>query len=115
MPWSAMIADQKLQERAHMHFTQMSSHANVIDKISIWRILNRYWVHHINKKRSKHGEFASMFKQLVKYPERFHSYFRMTKEQFYALLNLIKSKIQPRICKFRKPISAIEKLVVTLK
>ena len=75
----------------------------------------RYWVHHINKKRSKHGEFASMFKQLVKYPERFHSYFRMTKEQFYALLNLIKSKIQPRICKFRKPISAIEKLVVTLK
>ena len=30
MPWSAIIADQPLQDPAHLHFTQMSYDGNVI-------------------------------------------------------------------------------------
>jgi len=48
------------------------------------------WVHGINKKRSKFGELHRLVQELRNDPRRFHMYFRMAKEEFDYVHDLIK-------------------------
>lgn len=73
------------------------------------------WVHDINQKRSKLGEFHRLVQELRNDPRRFHMYFRMMKEEFDYVHDLIKKDIQKQSTQFRKPISTEERLAVCLR
>ncbi|VVC33296.1 Hypothetical protein CINCED_3A010333 [Cinara cedri] len=47
------------------------------------------------------GEFHRLFRELRNEPKRFHMYFRMTKEEFDYLHELIKQDIQKQNTQFR--------------
>ena len=67
------------------------------------------------KKRLKLGEFHRLVQELRNDPRRFHVYFRMTKEEFDYVHDLIKKDIQKQSTQFRKPISIEERLAVCLR
>jgi len=52
------------------------------------------WVHEINKKRLKLGEFHCLVRELRNDLRQFHMYFRMTKDEFDYIHNLNKKLIQ---------------------
>jgi len=53
----------------------------------------RPWGHDVNTKREELGEFRRLVQKLRDDSKRFHMYFRMTKEQFNYLHEIIKSDI----------------------
>ena len=61
------------------------------DTITVRR---KVWVHDINMQRKKKGEFHHLVKELEEHPNRYEMYFRMTKEEFYFLHDLIKGDIK---------------------
>lgn len=73
------------------------------------------WVHDIPNSRYKEGEYHTLFPRLLRHPDRFHTYFRMTKEKFYELLQIIKPHIELQNTFFRRAIGAEEKLMVTIR
>ncbi|KAK4883897.1 hypothetical protein RN001_000168 [Aquatica leii] len=76
---------------------------------------NRVWVHNINKKREKMGEFYRLVSELRKDPKRFHMYFRMTMEEFDYLHQLIENDIKKMNTQFRRAITSEERLAVCLR
>ncbi|CAI6354047.1 unnamed protein product [Macrosiphum euphorbiae] len=58
------------------------------------------WVQDINKKISKLGEFHRLVQELPNDPRRFHMYFRMMKEEFDYVHDLIKKDIQKKSTQF---------------
>ena len=48
----------------------------------------RYWVHPINSKCEESGEFNTLYKDLW-YPDRFHTYYHMSLDQFDYILQSI--------------------------
>lgn len=66
-------------------------------------------------KRIKLGEFNRLVHELRMGPRRFLMYFRMTKEEFDYVHELIKKDIQKQSTQFRKPISTEERLAVCLR
>ncbi|KAK4873925.1 hypothetical protein RN001_013285 [Aquatica leii] len=75
---------------------------------------NRVWVHNINKKKEKVGEFYRLVSELRKDPKRFHMYFRMTIEEFDYLHQLIENDIKKMNTQFRRAITSEERLAVCL-
>ena len=73
------------------------------------------WVHPLNQKRSRKGKFYILYKAQRKFPERFFENYRMSVQQFDYLLGLISPLIEGKSCNFRTPISAKQKLVLTLR
>ena len=71
-------------------------------------------MHEINLKREEDGEFHTLINILEKEEnrDRFHMYFRMSKEEFDYLHELIKEKIRKVDTKFRKAISTKERLAI---
>ncbi|KAF5302344.1 hypothetical protein FQA39_LY10383 [Lamprigera yunnana] len=75
---------------------------------------SRPWVHKINKKRDELGEFHHLIPELQQCPKRFHMYFRMSKEKFAYLHELVRSDIEKQDTQFRRAISSEEILAVRL-
>ncbi|XP_031329354.1 protein ALP1-like isoform X1 [Photinus pyralis] len=75
------------------------------------------WVHEINLNRENDGEYHTLIKILEKEEnsDRFHMYFRMSKNQFNYLHDLIKDKIRKIDSKFRRAIGTKERLAVCLR
>lgn len=74
----------------------------------------RWWVRHIFTKREKQGDANNLFKEMILNDrESFYNYTRMTFDQFENLL----CRVGPRITKysFRKPLSAKDRLLITLR
>jgi len=74
----------------------------------------KYHTNDIFKDREKYGEFHTLFHQLLEQEEDFFSYMRMTKSNFYYILENIREKIQKQ-SNFRRCISPEERLMVTLR
>ncbi|KAF5275922.1 hypothetical protein FQA39_LY00718 [Lamprigera yunnana] len=72
------------------------------------------WVHKINKKRDELGEFHHLIPELQQCPKRFHIYFRMSKEKFAYLHELVQSDIAKQDIQFQNAISSEERLAVCL-
>ena len=68
-----------------------------------------------NIKRDYLGEYKVLCLELEKYPDKYFKYFRMSKEKFDILLELIAHNIEPTMNNFRKPNEAKLKLVLTLR
>lgn len=75
----------------------------------------RKWVHEINEKREEFGEFHRLCKELSSYEDRFVSYFRMTREQFEKLHELVSPGISKITTNWRKPICSKERLAICLR
>ena len=75
----------------------------------------RFWTHNINRSRERFGEFFHLYKSLQEDSERFYRYFRMNESTFSYILKKVERRIQKQNTNFRKAISPIEKLVITLR
>ena len=75
----------------------------------------KYWVHPINQTRRDFGEFHTLYKDLRKYPDRFYTYYRMSPEQFDAILAQIEHLIYKPNSNWRCSISAEEKLAICIR
>ena len=87
----------------------------VADYYSFLRRKRKYWVHPINIKRDYLGEYTVLCLEFEKYPGNYFKYFKMSKEKFDILLELIARNIEPTMNNFRKPIEAKLKLLLTLR
>ncbi|XP_053999880.1 uncharacterized protein LOC128887706 [Hylaeus anthracinus] len=72
-------------------------------------------VHPINMERNKFGEFQNLMLQLIEDEERFKTYYRMTKREFYHVLSLVGTKIEKQCTQFEKSIPAEIRLAVYLR
>lgn len=75
----------------------------------------KLWVHDINLSRDAEGEYNTLFPRLKCDEKRFKTYFRMSVDKFYEILHLVELHITKQYTKYRRPISAEERLVVTLR
>ncbi|XP_067006617.2 uncharacterized protein [Anabrus simplex] len=75
----------------------------------------RQWVHETNLRREEKGEYHNLVRELNAHPERFQMYFRLNKEEFNYLHNLIKDEIVGQNTQFREAISTEQKLAVCLR
>ena len=73
------------------------------------------WVHEINTKRPIYGEYHHLMKDLCDDERKFYDYFRMKKDTFNYILKLLGPELEKMTTNFRKPISAEERLVITLR
>ena len=73
------------------------------------------WVHHICASRDEEGEYHTLFSHLKKDDTKFFQYCRMSYIKFCELLSYIKDDITMQETRFRKPISAEERLFLTLR
>jgi len=78
-------------------------------------VRRKLWVHDINMKRKEKGEFHNLIKELEEHPNRYEKYFRMTKDEFNFLHDLIRGDIKTRNTQFREAITTEEKLAVCLR
>ena len=79
------------------------------------RNTRRYWVHPIQQKRDSLGEFHHLYPQLIKDSEKFIKYFRMQKSSFSELQDICQDDLLKENTNYRKAISPIERLTVTLR
>ncbi|KAL0124146.1 hypothetical protein PUN28_006162 [Cardiocondyla obscurior] len=70
----------------------------------------RVWVHNINLRRKEKGEYHHLINNLKEDRSRYENYFRMTKEEFEVLHDLIKEDIKTENTQMREAISTREKL-----
>jgi len=68
-------------------------------------VLRKVWVHDINMKLKEKGEFHHLVKELEEHPNHYEMYFRMTKEEFNFLHDLIRGDKKTRNTQFREAIS----------
>ncbi|KAJ8935394.1 hypothetical protein NQ314_012812 [Rhamnusium bicolor] len=73
-----------------------------------------YWVHPLNTRRLECGEYHRLCHELETYPARYFQYFRMSRNQFEKLHNMLEDEISKENTNYRDAISSRERLVVTL-
>ena len=73
------------------------------------------WVHPLNLQRENKGEFYSLYPDLRNFHKEFFSMYRMTPAKFDALLKLLEPRLKGTRTNMRKPISAEQKLVITMR
>lgn len=74
-----------------------------------------FWVHPINQKRRRLGEFYHLYPDLEKDPKKYFQYFRMTQCKFSELLDIIRPHLEYQNTKFRRAVSPEERLAVCLR
>lgn len=75
----------------------------------------RMWIHNINLKRQRFGEYHTLFPDLLQDDKRFFTYFHMTPTKFIRLLEILEAHITKQNTRFRMAIGVIERLVVCLR
>ena len=72
------------------------------------------WIKHILRKRQEEGTFQLLIPKLLDNNKQFQNFFRMSKSSFYFLLNLVESTLTRKDTRWRRSISAHERLALTL-
>ncbi|XP_073406470.1 uncharacterized protein [Dendrobates tinctorius] len=75
----------------------------------------RMWVHPIVQEREDKGHFNLLYQDLRKYPEKFVNFCRLTIPAFDRLLDLLSPELNYQETVMRRPISAEERLLITLR
>ena len=74
-----------------------------------------YWVHPFNEDVHSKGEFFSIYPDLRKYPQKFFRMYRMSVQQFDALLHHIRPVISKLDNNYRESVGAEEQFVIALR
>ncbi len=74
-----------------------------------------FWVHLILRRRPEHGEFYHLIQELRLYHGRFRQYFRLTVEQFEALLGMLVPYIHRQYTNYHQPVSPEQRLAMCLR
>lgn len=83
------------------------------NKKKLTRRKPRFWLSNHIRERPAKGDLLRMYNDLQN--EYFKNYFRMNRKQFKELLSLIEEDIKKQDTTFRKAITPLEKLAVTLR
>ena len=76
----------------------------------------REWVSEVLRRRQQLGEYTNLVREMrLAHPARHLQYFRLPKEGFDLLLSMIEERIKRQRTVFREPVSAGERLAVTLR
>lgn len=75
----------------------------------------RFSVHKMLKTRKIHGEFWTIFNELMDDEQKFYQYFRMPQYDFHVLLGKIEKSLKKQDTKFKQAIGPKEKLAVCLR
>ena len=81
----------------------------------VQEVNREYWVHPINLLREEKGEFYQLYPDLRHFRKRYQGMYRMDVEKFEELLAKVSPRLTKRWTYMRKPISAEQKLVITLR
>jgi hypothetical protein len=74
----------------------------------------RFWVHPYWRENSHERGAYKIFKELNLYPERFHSFYRISKSSFDVLVTKVAPVIRKKYTNFRQAISPDERLLITV-
>ena len=80
----------------------------------LWLINHDIWVHPMNVERSLKGKFYTHYADLYCYEDRFFEFYWMTTQQLDYILERIAPLITKKHSNFQIPISAEQKLVMTI-
>jgi hypothetical protein len=75
----------------------------------------RFWVHNICKERMIHGEFQSLYPDLLEDKANFFEYFRMTYGKFMTLLYMLGPNLSKENTSFREAVGPKERLALCLR
>lgn len=75
----------------------------------------KFWIHPFIADREDSGRFFDFYHKIRTYPEKFFEYYRMSIKSFDELLMKLRGSLTKQITRFRTPISAEERLTVTLR
>ena len=67
---------------------------------------HRWWVHDIIRNRLQQGAYHNLFKELKFDEEKFHQYFRLTREQFAQVLSYVEEDLSKH-CRSREVICPV--------
>lgn len=70
------------------------------------------WTHDIFKKRSRHGEYHTLFPDLLNDDVKFFQYFRMSHAKFITLLDILRTHLLRQNTTYREALGPEERLVV---
>ena len=82
--------------------------------LQLQQVNRQWWVHPINLLRKEKGEFYQLYPDFRHFNRRFAGMYRMNVEKFEELLKLVSPNITKKWTYFREPISAEQKLILTL-
>ncbi|XP_047998378.1 protein ALP1-like [Leguminivora glycinivorella] len=75
----------------------------------------RIWVHDINKKREQYGEYHRLCRELESDDDRFFSYFRMSKNSYEELHQLLELQISKKNTNYRASITSRQRLAICIR
>jgi hypothetical protein len=81
----------------------------------VQRLSRKHWVHPINDDRETSGRFIKFYNDIRLYPEKFFNYYRMSIKTFDELLQKVRGHISKRSTHWQNPLSAKERLTITLR
>ena len=97
-------------------------HHNQIDTIPILcicdcvqQVRRMMWVLPINEMCTEKGEFNILYPDLCHFPLKFFNMYRMSVPKFDALLKKVAPKLQKKWTIMWEPLSAEQKLIITLR
>jgi hypothetical protein len=79
------------------------------------RPMRAMWTRPIYLERATESEFVTLYPKLREDPEKFRNYMRMSIDTFDELFSLVERRLTQPEGHWRKPISAIERLIITLR
>ena len=115
---STMAAHSKLQSRSRIILVAVIGvmGARISKQFVKGKQIKRFWRRSIFRDRKLYSEYFNVYQNLRDKDREFHfKYVRMSKERFDHLLGLVRDKITKKQTNFREPISAEERLVITLR
>jgi len=81
----------------------------------VQRPRRQHWVHPMNDDRETSGRFLKFYNDISLYPEKFFLYYRMSIKSFDELLKKVRDPISKRYTPWWNPLSAEERLTITLR
>ena len=96
-------------------YSNDESDEDVLDLVVLTNLNSqrKFWVHPLWLQKCKSGTFDVM-RELEMYPDRFQTFYRMSYECFYGVLDLVRDGLTSIVVQPRKPFHLFTKLYVEL-
>ena len=121
----AVLQDPAFQVKAACQ-SRLSSYRGMLSKLQVVCVSEaagllgkpverKFRVHPFHSDRERTERFSKFYSELRRYEDKFFEYYRMSTASFEELLNIIRPYITRQKTYWRAPISAEERLTITLR